>query len=391
MLGCPWEFSVFNEQSLETLNTQLLPEQKEDITFSYQVTFIGRAKSFLIEATNETVVLKHSILHNFALISDDSVLMFVKVERRFVPRTLVAAISNPFSGNDNDQIKLNSFDSPHSTLNSRLFNSSEFSDVTLVVDNKKIPAHKFILMTNSPVFQQMLSGKWIESNSISITDSEAPAMYTLLRYMYCRELLVHPEYVFDTLYLLNKYLDEREMKDILSVCAQLVTLENVIQFYAYCVTFSEDSIGEVLKNCKAVMKQSQHPVKVIGKLTKCPYETIISLANENSINFNELSLFNACIEWAIEECKRRSLEPSNENLRSLILAHIRFTLMSPQELLNGPSRLGFLSDDEVMRILKYQLCDEKPIDFPFPTQARSGATVSSDGGPSKAKIIKLSR
>lgn len=393
MCGCPWEFSIYLDSALGTLNTQLLPEQQEDLPFSYQVVVIGRNKTLTETSKDETEPLCICRQSQLALVCpDDSLVMEVKVERRFVSRTFVAGIAHPIYKNEKEVLEMDSFDTQNLTLYNRLFNSSEFSDVTLVVSNKQIPAHKFILITNSPVFRQMLSGKWVESNSISITDADPIAMYSLLRYMYCRELLLDPEHIFDTLYLLNKYLDGPLMKNILAVCSQLITPDNVVQFYAYYVTFQHETIdvGEICQKCISVISSDNKPVKVSGKLTKCPYDTILQLASNDSLNFNELSLFNTTVEWAVEECNRRCVEATTDNLRSLlsdILPQIRFTSMTPQELLNGPSKLGFLSDEEVMRILRYQLCKVKPSDFPFKTEPRKSDLSSKV--QRRAKVIKL--
>ncbi|CAG0903283.1 unnamed protein product [Cyprideis torosa] len=68
----------------------------------------------------------------------------------------------------------------------RLFTSGVHSDVTLVVEDRKFPAHKSILAAQSPVFASMFEEAMLEKQigEVKILDVRAEVMQELLRFMY---------------------------------------------------------------------------------------------------------------------------------------------------------------------------------------------------------------
>ena len=47
----------------------------------------------------------------------------------------------------------------------KLCNNKKLSDITLVVGGKRYYAHKVILISTSEVFERMLLGEWVDSNT----------------------------------------------------------------------------------------------------------------------------------------------------------------------------------------------------------------------------------
>lgn len=68
----------------------------------------------------------------------------------------------------------------------KLLESEAFSDITFVVEEKKIHAHKAILVSRSPVFQVMLQcyTKESQDNTLEISGMKYEVMKELLRFMY---------------------------------------------------------------------------------------------------------------------------------------------------------------------------------------------------------------
>jgi hypothetical protein len=54
-----------------------------------------------------------------------------------------------------------------------MFFSKEFTDVTFIVENEQIPAHKAILACRCEQFKCMFSGQHLESQTNQITISDA--------------------------------------------------------------------------------------------------------------------------------------------------------------------------------------------------------------------------
>lgn len=63
------------------------------------------------------------------------------------------------------------------------------NNVFFIIDNQKILAHSFILMTNSPVFHQMISGKMKEKDLLNIPLEEDKNIFELMiDFMYTKEI-----------------------------------------------------------------------------------------------------------------------------------------------------------------------------------------------------------
>ncbi|KAH0561619.1 hypothetical protein KQX54_018120 [Cotesia glomerata] len=68
----------------------------------------------------------------------------------------------------------------------RFYNSEELSDVTIIVDQVRIPAHKVILAAHSEVFAKMLQSEMKEAknNEINIEDLDPEIILEMLHYCY---------------------------------------------------------------------------------------------------------------------------------------------------------------------------------------------------------------
>lgn len=68
---------------------------------------------------------------------------------------------------------------------SNLYLSTEYSDITFVVEKERIPAHRNIVASSSPYFRAMLQGQLAESTQTEIElNVSLVAFMPLLKYMY---------------------------------------------------------------------------------------------------------------------------------------------------------------------------------------------------------------
>merc|ERR1712008_558379 len=70
---------------------------------------------------------------------------------------------------------------------SEAFSGGQFSDVTLVCEEKMLPCHKVILSARSDVFKAMFSHentKEGQTNQVDITDTDPDTLEQLLKYIY---------------------------------------------------------------------------------------------------------------------------------------------------------------------------------------------------------------
>lgn len=95
-----------------------------------------------------------------------------------------------------------------------LYDTKKMSDITFIVKDMKIPAHKCVLVTCSTVFDAMLSNamKERESNEVKIDDVEEDVFTEMLRFIYKGKVENSNVMAADLLSVADKY-DLKDLKD----------------------------------------------------------------------------------------------------------------------------------------------------------------------------------
>jgi len=106
-----------------------------------------------------------------------------------------------------------------------LLNSSNFSDVKVILsDDKKIPAHKSILITRSPYFAQMFRMEMKESkmNQIEFKDTLPEVVKISLEYIYRDHIsidIIHEEFATELLLLAHRF----QLPCLMASCEQYIS------------------------------------------------------------------------------------------------------------------------------------------------------------------------
>ncbi|OXU30756.1 hypothetical protein TSAR_013222 [Trichomalopsis sarcophagae] len=89
----------------------------------------------------------------------------------------------------------------------KLLGSAKFSDVTIVVGEKKFPAHMNILAARSPVFSAMFEHDMLESKKkiVKISDVKPEIMTEVLRFIYSSKVKNLTESTTELLAAADKY------------------------------------------------------------------------------------------------------------------------------------------------------------------------------------------
>lgn len=132
-----------------------------------------------------------------------------------------------------------------------LLDSGDFSDINILVNGTKIPAHKNILSTRSPIFKAMFSydnTKEALENEVVIPDVSVSVMKEFLRFIYtgvktqgnqyCSELLAVADKVnmfFIEWALLTNLIFQYQVDDLKLYCqdqlSSLLKVENVVEVF----------------------------------------------------------------------------------------------------------------------------------------------------------------
>jgi len=112
-------------------------------------------------------------------------------------------------------------------------------DVKLVCDAKEFACHKFLLISQSPVFRAMfqMDSKEKEQNVVDIEDSTPEAVEEFVFYLYKGSLRRFYNYksveqMFGLLHLANKYQMNLLMNECMDVIMDMLDVDNVLKIFA---------------------------------------------------------------------------------------------------------------------------------------------------------------
>jgi len=110
-------------------------------------------------------------------------------------------------------------------------------DVKLISEGREIPCHKFLLMTQSPVFKAMfeMNSMEKETNTVKILDSSPDVVEELVKYLYEGTFLggaKSVELMFGLLNLAEKYQIGLLTDECLDVLIDIMDVDNVLKIYA---------------------------------------------------------------------------------------------------------------------------------------------------------------
>lgn len=141
-----------------------------------------------------------------------------------------------------------------------------------------IPAHKYVLATGSSVFYAMFYGGLAEDkDEIRVPDVEPTAFLTLLRYMYCDEILLEPDNVLATLYVAKKYIVPHLARAAVNFLESSLTAKNACLLLSQSRLFEEP---ELMQRCWEVIDAQVRNVILIRS-----GETITTAATTGSSAF----------------------------------------------------------------------------------------------------------
>jgi len=86
-------------------------------------------------------------------------------------------------------------------------------------------------------------------------------------------------------------------------------------------------------------------------------EKLIAILQSDDLTIDETDLFQACLRWALSECKRRKLDTTTEH-RNLVLKnvlpHIRFPTMSMDQIATVVTGSGVLNNAQLLSLYTYK-------------------------------------
>ncbi|KAL5006619.1 hypothetical protein ScPMuIL_015425 [Solemya velum] len=219
---------------------------------------------------------------------------------------------------------------------------------------EKIGAHKFILISRSPVFAAMFCGPLTETQeAITIPDIETGVFKTLLRYMYCDEVSLDIGNVADVLYAAKKYCVVGLTKACRKYISDNIDNENACFFLSHADKLDEQDLFQtcldyILLNGENCLKSSS-----FFKMNRCCVEKVVGA---DSLSSPELCVWEALVRWAEAECERQGLTVTDGNIRLAMdeLAYsVRFRAIGPEMFAKHVAIRSVLTDSEMVGIFRF--------------------------------------
>ncbi|XP_055873556.1 BTB/POZ domain-containing protein 6-like [Biomphalaria glabrata] len=230
-------------------------------------------------------------------------------------------------------------------------------------------AHKFVLISRSPVFDAMLKmtmrlqGSEGEEVDIPVPDIDHGTFLLFLRYLYYGFCDLTPDNVINLLYCAKKYACTGLVKKCLDYAEDLVDPKNACALLEQAHFFDEKEFGA--KILSVVLRKSEE-VLVLDDVTQLCETCLGKIVESDKLMAKEETVFAACKKWAEAECGRRGLAVTDANCRIMLgstLYKIRFPLLSPKFFVSQLAQSCLLSEEEKVDVMAQFIVPKRASSF----------------------------
>ena len=223
-----------------------------------------------------------------------------------------------------------------------IFNNELLSDVKFVVSlpngggesKKAIPAHKFVLAINSPVFFAMFYGRVAETkDSIELPDCEYESLLELFRFLYSDKVNLSGNNVMQVLYLANKYIVPSLAKKCTEYLRDNLKASNVFLILPHAQIFEDKDLKD---RCWKVIEEQTEEAVTSDEFVAVERSVVESVVKREVLNVREVELFKAVDRWAIKECERQRMTSDGRTKTKKDFASVVFDshLLNHEEFCN---------------------------------------------------------
>ncbi|KAI6237331.1 BTB/POZ domain-containing protein 9 [Aphelenchoides besseyi] len=227
-----------------------------------------------------------------------------------------------------------------------LYLSSECSDVILIVENERIPAHRVILATRSEYFRAMLFGGLREQTEKEVTllDTPLAAFKQLLRYIYTGRIPftnLRLDQLLEIFQLVNKYGFTDLEQALCDYLKQSFHSTNIAMIYA---TASFYSISDLTNACLDYIDRRAEEVLQTEAFYQLSAPAVCNVLSRNSLCAMEICVFKAVARWL-------EVNNSPENVRSSLLNCVRLPLIKMDDLLTVVRPTNLIASDKLLDVI----------------------------------------
>lgn len=182
------------------------------------------------------------------------------------------------------------------------------------VGYEKVPAHRNILATVSPVFDAMFYGPHKQSGNINIINSTTTAFQEFLQFFYLSTVTLTADNVPEVMYLGKEYLLTDCLNACTTFCESTLTMDNICWGYELAILFEDDGLKRF---CERKISENPSEIFKSDSFLACESNVLRHILQLNSFKCDESIVFDGCMAWARATCIQKGLnEKNNKNLRT---------------------------------------------------------------------------
>lgn len=209
---------------------------------------------------------------------------------------------------------------------SELRKAGFFCDVTLIVEDREIQAHRIVLAANSPYFHAMFTANMVESlmDTVRLHGVNSVALACVVDCLYGQELRLTNSNVNDVLSVSSML----QVDPVTEAC-EVFLLRKLHPSNCITVRSIADkfSCPKLLQAAESFIEKNFVDVSVSDEFQQLPLEGIIRLISKDDLNVHsEEQVFEAVLRWIKQDEKNRK-----DQLPTL-LEQVRLCLLPPQYL-----------------------------------------------------------
>lgn len=243
-----------------------------------------------------------------------------------------------------------------------VFANKKSTDVEFVLKTRsgktaKIPAHKLILSSASPVFEKMFYGDLAEGPTVDIVDVCAESFSEFLQFFYLTKVQLSADNIAEVLILIDKY----DVPKCVAICETFlqstVTIARVFHYYELALSYNLSK--NTAKHFEDLIAKNTTESLGTTAFIESNEITLRSILKTNKLKCSEMRVFQTVTLWAKESLSRKGMDVNAVNIRAELgdaFNLIRFPVMTPTQFLSILKKYpNLLTSDEHLNILQYMV------------------------------------
>ncbi|KZS21506.1 BTB/POZ domain-containing protein [Daphnia magna] len=256
--------------------------------------------------------------------------------------------------------------------------SDNYQDITLIVENHRIPAHKIILASRSEYFRALLFGGLLESqkSEIELKGISAAAFHVLLKYVYTGYVSLSSmkeELVKDLLGLAHQYAFPELEQSVSDYLKSILSQTNMCLVYDVANLYQ---LRVLMEACRQYADKHATDILQSEAFLQLSPGTLCDLLQRDSFCVAEIEIFRAVLRWwhhnSYDDCVVK--EDTTNELNS-VLKSVRLPLITLSELLNEVRPSHLVSSDVILDALKFRT-ESRDSDLPYRGQLMPEVNVA---------------